>query len=94
MGATDAYARYPGDLTKDQLVKVFNGLQASLRHEHGHGGYSGTLAEARGLEFVNQTFPTVDAAQMALIDRAKKYGPALVAKTEDGHWALAAIVAE
>lgn len=56
------------------------------KYQYGHGGYSGTLAEARGVQMVNKTFLDENSAYEWLEDNAEKWGPAVgvTIKTESG----------
>ena len=53
--------------------------------ENGHGGYSGTLAEANGAVIDrSKTFDSVQSAYDYLEDVAEKWGPAIGVKVVDG----------
>lgn len=58
MGACDFYAKAKGKTAKD----AFNQAVSDAQYEHGHGGYTGTIAEKRSFKMV--TLPagkTLDA---------------------------------
>ena len=53
--------------------------------ENGHGGYSGTLAEADGAVIDRgKVFDSTDAAWEYLEDVVEKWGPAVGVKVKDG----------
>ena len=53
--------------------------------ECGHGGYTGTMAEATGVTMTTHNFTDLDEACEWLMDNAEKWGPALgVTVTLDG----------
>jgi hypothetical protein len=59
--------------------------------EYGHGGYTGTFAEAQGCEVAQH--PLLDnreAAEDWLNDHAQKWGPALLVVTTDGKYYMGA----
>ena len=60
-------------------------------YEDGHGGYTGTFAEAQGCEMAQH--PNLDSREAAedwLIDHAQKWGPALLVVTTDGKYYMGA----
>lgn len=62
-------------------VKVeFQRLQEQARWEYGHGGYTGTIAEARGVEVLSQEFEDQPKAWYHIEEHAQKWGPALAAR--------------
>ena len=79
MGATDHYQTITGK-TADE---AFRAAQEQARYEHGSGGYTGSLAEARGYLLL-RTGPLLEweamqRAQKALEDgTAQKWGPAIL----------------
>ena len=80
MGA--AYVSYSvGDLTDQQLKEDFRNKQERAGHDHGHGGYSGTIYEAQGLVIRrDKVFPTTLAADDWLNENAEKWGPAIAVR--------------
>lgn len=78
MGATDFYTRASGASAQE----AFRAAREEAQHEHGHGGYSGTIAEKS--EFVTIPLPEgIEASAYAemLIDKQDKrvwdkWGPA------------------
>jgi hypothetical protein len=60
-------------------------------YEHGHGGYTGTFAEAQGCEFAKHPpLKTQEDAEEWLNDHAQKWGPALLVKKTDGTYCMGA----
>ena len=67
------------------LAAAFNQVQSQARYEHGHAGYTGTIAEADGFqEVLHPEFDTFDAAYKWAEARAEKWGPALVVSVRGG----------
>ncbi len=58
--------------------------------EYGHGGYSGSFAEANGIAVHKNTFLDLDDAEKWLDENAEKWGPAIIAKTKDGTYCVGA----
>ena len=69
---------------KDDREAVAKCIQAikDSRWDNGHGGYSGTLAEADGSVIVNKTFDDTSSAWEYLEDTAEKWGPAIGVKVK------------
>ena len=60
-------------------------------YEHGHGGYTGSFAEAQGCEVAQH--PRLDSREAAedwLRDHAQMWGPALLVATTDGTYYMGA----
>lgn len=55
-------------------------LQRQARYDHGHGGYTGTIAEKNGLHFYRRVDSLDAALELAdseeLLTRNQKWGPA------------------
>lgn len=82
-----------GHLTEDEVRQEFNALQEELRYEEGHGGYTGTFAEATGLILTGKQFDDKSAAEEWLNKHAVKWGPALVVRVTDfdaSYWVIGA----
>lgn len=80
-------------VAKGQTVAAaFTAAQQDARYEHGHGGYSGTIAEKRIFVMIQPAkLPRKEAFELAekLIDDedprvADKWGPAGVIPIDDG----------
>lgn len=66
------------DKGRKALEDQYKNVRDQRAYDHGHGGYSGTFAEATGL-FVHhgqEPFPTKEAARDWLDERVRKWGPA------------------
>lgn len=93
MGATTDYVVFEAKnlaAAEDAARKVIE----RARHEHGHGGYSGTLAEASGVEVLRSAPLTLAQAQDRLFGAdgaAQKWGPGLLVRLEDGRWLFGAV---
>ncbi|VGO13406.1 hypothetical protein PDESU_01963 [Pontiella desulfatans] len=60
-------------------------------YEHGHGGYTGTFAEAQGCEVAKHPpLNNREAAEEWLSGHAQKWGPALLVVTTDGNYYMGA----
>jgi len=63
----------------------------NCKWNHGHGGYSGTMAECDGAYMTDKTFGDSHEAEDWLEENAEKWGPAIgvrVNHTEKGHYYL------
>ena len=58
--------------------QIFSELVNSAKHEYGHGGYTGTIAEKDGFKVVASPMTMQQARQKAdeMIDQNEKWGPA------------------
>ena len=73
------------DVSEGDLAEGFYRYQQSLRWEYGHGGYTGTMAEKTGLEFISGTW-TQEEAREHCIENNEKWGRASVYRLDDGRW--------
>ena len=64
--------------TQDEMQSYLETQIEDSKHEYGHGGYTGTLAEAQGVEFQEESFDSIDDAEAWLLDNTPKYGPIYV----------------
>lgn len=55
------------------LVLVHDDFKREALYDHGHAGYTGTIAESPGLTIEDQEFPTEDAAREWLEENARKW---------------------
>lgn len=60
---------------------AFDELVANARHEYGHGGYTGTIAEKSA--FVMIRIPAAFEPDAAPIDRAGKYADLLIEECDE-----------
>ena len=74
MGGCDFVNGYVGKLSPED---AFNELVESARHSHGHGGYTGTIAEKDGF-IMKECPPRKDPEKYAseIIEENDKWGPA------------------
>lgn len=92
MGATDDIRRFNGK--ESELPQMFRDLQDRLRYEHGHGGYTGTMAEAQGLTICTEKFSDEKAANDWLQKKIEKFGPALAVRygnPDENKWLVGAM---
>lgn len=54
--------------------------------EHGHGGYTGSFAECRGVDLVKADV-SVEEVETWLEERAEKFGPMLIVKVGEAYFA-------
>ena len=59
-------------------------------HEFGHGGYTGTFAEADGVVLNASVFDTPRKAADWLVDNSEKWGPAVIVKIKNGGFCVGA----
>jgi hypothetical protein len=69
MGACTDHRTYKEVALKEALKLFAKDIKEAL-HDHGHRGYSGTIAENEAEEYINEN--------------ADKWGPALIIKIPDG----------
>jgi hypothetical protein len=66
-----------------EAIKLCYEAIANAQWESGHGGYTGTLAEANGVNIVkDKVFTSINDAWEYLEDTAQKWGPALGVRVE------------
>jgi len=75
---------------EDKLLAFFGGVIDECKYESGHGGYSGTFAEAPGLIVTDKVFSDSSEAEDWLGDNAKKWEPALAVSCGD-NWMIGAV---
>jgi hypothetical protein len=77
-------------MTQEEVKAEFTEEQDYDRTQNGES-YSGGIGMARGLRFVNRTFPTVNDAEDWLMDNAKKWEAALAVRAEkENMWVIGA----
>lgn len=77
MGAN--FECYKSDFdTKDEVISEFNVICNQARHDYGHAGYTGTFAEAPGIDFPRGRQKTTEKeAKEWLVEHAEKWEDAL-----------------
>lgn len=78
MGAE--YREIEADMPREKLAEWFSDIQNDAAMDCGHGGYTGTFAECRGLEITEEGFNHKEEASEYLQNHAKKWGPALAVR--------------
>jgi hypothetical protein len=82
MGACFDGVSVRSDNERDAVALCYQAIKDS-QWENGHGGYSGTLAEANGAEIDrSQVFTSFGDAEEYLEDVAQKWGPAVGVRVE------------
>ncbi len=85
MGADLDYRFYSGKLTPAEVKRDFLESVKDAQYRHGHGGYTGTIAEhSQGVTFKSDTLETQDEALEYLDENAEKWGPSLALKFKRG----------
>ena len=69
-------------------------LIRQAEYDYGHGGYSGTFAEAQGTAFEDREMENVEEAEAYLEEHAVKWGPAVIVKTKDDRYCVGAWCSE
>lgn len=76
--------QYP---TKSDVQRVLQENIEQALWDYGHSGYTGSLAEADGIEVTNRKFNSIEEAEDWLDDpnmnNAPKWGPIVVVQTDD-----------
>lgn len=77
---------------KAEATKKAEAFQRSEQHENGHGPYTGHLGTAGvGVQHVEQTFDTPQAARDYIFDAHRKWDLPMLAKCGDKYWILAGL---
>jgi hypothetical protein len=63
-----------------EVEAKFQAAQERAYWEYGHGGYTGTIAEAHGVEVIAKEFDSHDEAWEYIDEHATKWGPALAVR--------------
>ncbi len=69
--------------SESELKINVNHAIADAKYDHGHEGYSGSLAEARGLRIAPNTFKTLNDAEDWLTNNHEKHSPILAVRVGD-----------
>ena len=80
MGANFQSTVFPKTVAVDGLQAFGAAVIDTAKYDHGHGGYSGSFAEARGVEVRARLTPfaSVREADAYLMNEAEKWGPLVV----------------
>lgn len=66
-----------------ELTAAFSSLVSQAQYEHGHGGYTGTFAEAPGLTVDESvTFSTYNEAENYIDSKAQKWEDAIAVRVK------------
>lgn len=90
MGAIFNFQRLKSKTSPDALREA-NDVIAAAAYEHGHGGYTGSFAEARGAEIASFTPDGAAQAEEWLDENAEKWGSALLVQDKAGVWYMGAL---
>ena len=88
MGAN--YETFEFKCKKADLQALYDELCENCAWESGHGGYSGTFAEARGKLTIQPGVWTKDAAETHCIDHQEKWEPAFAYDLGNDVWYIGA----
>jgi hypothetical protein len=106
MGCEYSELKLKGKLSKRDVESRFNEYVERCEYDHGHAGYTGTMAEAQGLTITDKVFDTHEKADEYLegswsedLDEysegaCQKWGPAIAVKVksddEEPYWLIGA----
>ena len=105
MGCEYSELRLKGTLSKQDVESRFNAHVEECCYDHGHAGYTGTMAEVTGLTITDEVFDTVKGAEDYLdgsFDEdtneysegaCKKWGPAIAVRVKNDNqdqWVIGA----
>ncbi len=88
MGATTVFHTFRV-ADKNRINAAFSEACEDARYEHGHGGYTGTIAEFNGIgKWKDLLLDSEDAAEDFIEENHDKWDPAMAVsfKAEDGSW--------
>lgn len=77
------------DTPAEKLEEWFRGVRDQALYDYGHAGYTGSFAEASGIERSIKSFDSKEDAGKWLQENAEKWGPALAVKVPGG-WLVGA----
>jgi hypothetical protein len=82
MGAIDDWTTINGDKTQAEIEKQWPKINEQYCWDHGHTGYTGTLAEKPEISFPrgNKEFPNIHAAKEWINEHNDKWGPAFAVR--------------
>ena len=89
MGCEYNYQKLIADNQADAVIEV-EGMIEQDAYECGHGGYTGTLAEADGVIVEGHTPESDEDAEEWLDGHSDKWGPAVIVKAKDGSYHVGA----
>lgn len=81
MGATTDFYKVKGE--KKELDKLANQLRLDCRYDHGHSGYTGTIAEDNGELTIIDDEMSEDDAHDFIVDTAMKWEESIAVKLKD-----------
>ncbi len=91
MGATDFSTKASGTTARE----AFKSARDDAAYEHGHGGYTGTIAEKHGFEMIAaREGETIRETVDRLIESNDKFGPAFCLDMGKGDFLFFGIASE
>ncbi len=72
------------------LKSWFSEIQEEARYDYGHRGYTGSWAEAQGIEIAAPAFEQLEDAEDWLVENCKKWESALAVRVGYDLWAVGA----
>jgi hypothetical protein len=93
MGAEFCFKAIGSKMTGKEAVVAAEKVIAEACYMHGHGGYTGSFAEALGAE-LPKTMPVIEDAEKAyewLDSNTEKWEAALVIHDKAGNWYMGAL---
>ena len=79
-GATDVYMSLPSSVKSSDVKKLVMDHVEDAKHEHGHGGYSGSWAEVGSVKVTDLVFDSKQEAQDYLDKTIQKYEAAIAVR--------------
>ncbi len=82
------YVRAGGRSLAGEAGAVYIQLVNNAKHDHGHAGYTGTIAESPSLRITTQIFYTIRAAEEWLLANTEKWEETKVVsvRLDDGEY--------
>lgn len=89
MGCIFNFQRLTAKTEREARLEAEQTIQRAA-WEHGHGGYTGSFAEAHGIDVDAHTPADAAAAEEWLDENAEKWGPAVLVRDAAGVWYMGA----
>lgn len=81
------------ELPKQEIISKISDYIDDAKYEHGHGGYTGTMAEKNSgdVSFIDKEFTDASEAYDHIDEHADKWGSIEVIKIVDKGWVVGAV---
>lgn len=96
MGATFETYIVKNIKSNPDLEKEHDRLREEAQYDHGHSGYSGTIAESPGLTIISLPYNTKEDAEEGIHEQARKWKNSLAAtwKGAEGEWLIGGVYSD